>query len=148
MERRKFLQLIGVATLAPTRLALPAANMGTVTPTAVQYAWAARYARVHNAASPARFVAALKVSPQVAQALAARVTANGLFYASLTPGASQVAKPMPKAARVRVPRHSKRTTSQHGWDQLTKASDTPPNLYKDPTAMAEKSPKEPLTPVR
>lgn len=107
--------MVGAAGLIPAIPALPMAAAPAVAPSSVQYAWASYYAQVHNAASPARLSAALKVSPQVAQGLMNKLLANGVITAPGSAGISAAVKPFHKARHLRP---TAQGLAQRAQDQL------------------------------
>lgn len=97
MNRRQFnLSLLGAASapLLPVLPALPAKAAATalaspLDPAKMYTPWAVRYARVHGACSAQKLASAFQITPDVAQALMARLQVNGIIAA---PGVGGLAK--------------------------------------------------------
>lgn len=88
MNRREFHTLLAASIAAPAAFAGRSAVAATAVPQG-QYLWAAAVAKAQGSVSPQGISAALKVSPQAAEALCAQLVARGVTFA---PGAGGVAQ--------------------------------------------------------
>ncbi|MDU8927374.1 hypothetical protein RXV86_08265 [Alisedimentitalea sp. MJ-SS2] len=96
MNRRQFntrLTALGLAPLVPSVASSSA--VGPLSPAAsAQYPWALQYTRVHGSCSPARLAKALKVKPEIAGQLFARLQANGIVSAPGFTGIARTVNPI------------------------------------------------------
>ena len=126
--------MITAAGAAPAAPFAAAAAAPAVAPTPVQFAWAAHYARVHNTASPARLVAALKVSPQIADGLMAKLIDARVIYAPTANGISAAYKPRPTTQYLRQASHNPTRITRRNLKTRAKSDTVEPTKPNQPDA--------------
>lgn len=93
LNRRRFLQLAGAASLAPAIPALPAAAPRGVT--SAQMLWASLYAKAGNAQSANGIASAMGITAEAAQGVYARLVQTQMLTAHSTGILRHTARPIP-----------------------------------------------------
>lgn len=96
LNRRRFLQMAGAASLAPAIPALPAAAPRGVT--SAQMLWASLYAKAGNAQSANGIASAMGISTEAAQGVYARLVQTQMLTAHSTGILRHTARPIPATA--------------------------------------------------